>query len=68
MIPISTQVVTENSRYHSCNQEHNADCHERSQRVSHTAIESRTTHTVSRNPQVYKIFRGDKDIRHDSLD
>ena len=58
MILISTRAVTESSKYHSRNQEHNSGRYERSQRVDRAIFESRMTRTVNRNPQVYKTFRG----------
>ena len=61
-IPISTQIVTESSRYFSRNQEHNSGRYERSQRVDRAVIESRMTHTVNRNPRVYKTSRGTSQI------
>ena len=60
-ISISTLTIIESSRYHSHTQEHNSGHCKRSQCVDHVVIESRMTHTVNRNPRVYKISRGDKD-------
>jgi len=57
-IPILTRAVTESSRYHSCNQEHNPGYYERSQRVDRAVFESRVTRTVNRNPLVYKTSIG----------
>jgi len=42
-------------------------CYKRS-RVDRTIIESRMTRTVNKNPPVYKISRGGKDGRYNSLD
>ena len=52
--------VTESSKYHSRNQEHNLSRCKGSQRVDHTVIESRMTRSVNRNSRVYKISEGDK--------